>query len=101
MEQLLIYFMAVYATSWIVVEATIFHEIREWIFAQEPNNIVHLKIQQLISCIYCTSFWAGLIIFTGYSNLTWRLVPIYALAATTFTFFIERLLYVEEHHDPS
>jgi hypothetical protein len=100
--ELLIYFMAVYATSWIVVEATIFHEIREWIFAEEATNILQLKIQQLISCIYCTSFWAGLIIFSGYSNLHWKLVPIYALAGTTFTFFIERMLYVkEEHHDPS
>jgi hypothetical protein len=86
--------MASYALAWILVEATIFSEPRNWLLDKESKNILIIKAQQLFSCIYCMSFWTGLLCFSLY--VPFNMLLFYSLSTITITFFIERILYVKE-----
>lgn len=94
MNTIILLYLASYAMAWILVEATIFHEPRHYLLEKETNSFFIIKAQQLFSCIYCMSFWTGILCFSLYvpSNMLF----FYALSTITITFFIERLLYVKE-----
>lgn len=94
MNTILLLYLAAYALSWVLVEATIFSEPRNWLLDIDSKNIIIIKLQQLFSCIYCMSFWCGLFCFLLFVPL--NMLFFYALSSVTITFFIERFLYVKE-----
>lgn len=94
MNVIVLLYLAAYGMAWILVEATILHEPRNWLLEKESKNIFVAKAQQLFSCIYCMSFWTGFLCFSLYVPL--NMLIYYSLSTVTITFFIERLLYVKE-----
>jgi hypothetical protein len=62
----ILFMLATYAMSSIIVEQHIFDEVRDWIKqcsteATNPNWFQN-KVCQLISCMFCTGVWCGAII---------------------------------------
>jgi hypothetical protein len=66
-----LFFIISYSLAVIVVEQKIFEEFRirvNSLHESNPHNIILKKGCQLISCIFCSSFWSGLIItFLGFN----------------------------------
>jgi len=91
----LLLWMSAYSLAWVLTEATILKEPRNWLFEIDSPNILIVKAQQLLSCIYCTSFWCGLLFFAYISDSIIQNI-IYSFSTITFVFIIERLLYVKE-----
>ena len=94
-ETVLLLWMAAYSLAWVLTEATILQEPRNWLFGIDSTNVLIVKTQQLLSCIYCTSFWTGLLFFS-YVAKTPITNIIYAFSTITIVFFIERALYIKE-----
>jgi hypothetical protein len=59
MIEVLLFCIFTYALASIIVEQKIFEEPRNWIKARLDNN--H-KLCKLISCMFCSGFWAGVFI---------------------------------------
>lgn len=94
-ETVILLWMASYSLAWVLTDAAILKEPRDWLFGVNSENIVIVKVQQLLSCIYCTSFWTGLLLFS-YIAKTPTANIIYALSTVTMVFFIERTLHIGE-----
>jgi hypothetical protein len=59
----LIFSLSVYAMSSIVVEQKIFEDVRNWIkTCNTKTSWFSKKLCQLISCMFCTGFWSGVIL---------------------------------------
>ena len=62
-----------YVLSSIIVEQKIFEEPRNWLKKCSTENPSYLekKICQLVSCMFCTGFWAGVFIslFLGFNPI--------------------------------
>ena len=65
MIEILLFSIFTYSFASIVVEQKIFGEPRNWLKSRLDDN--H-KLCRLISCMFCTGFWAGIIIaFFGFN----------------------------------
>ena len=101
---ILICLSSAYALAWALTSSLLVEEIRTLIFSIEERykNILTKKIRELFSCIYCMSFWTGVLIFTTVSseNVFFKLpisvidVILLSLTTVTFAFIIERILYL-------
>lgn len=94
MNTILLLYLSAYSLSWILVEATIFSEPRNWLLNLDTKSFFIIKLQQVFSCIYCMSFWSGGLCFSMHVGKD--VLVYYALSTITIVFFIERLLYIKE-----
>lgn len=101
----IIVYLSIYALAWAATEAKISEEIREWLLEKETNNIIFIKIKQLLTCILCASMWCGLLLWYLFqisnpdliifqTNIT--SIILLALSSVTIAMIIERLLIIEE-----
>lgn len=59
---LLLDIIAVYRITKLIIDDEILHEFREKVWEKYPPEST--KIGYLITCPWCTSIWAGIVIFT-------------------------------------
>jgi len=52
-----VFLLAVYRLSRLIIEDEIADDVREWVFAHTKNGG---KLQYLITCYWCTSFWVAI-----------------------------------------
>ena len=101
---ILICLASAYALAWVLTSSLFVEEIRTLIFSIEEKhkNIITKKLRELFSCIYCMSFWTGILTFTIVSgeNIFLKLpisaidVILLSLTTVTFAFIIERILHL-------
>ena len=93
----LLLYLAAYGAAWVLVAAKILEEPREALLSKESSLFPFFlkKLKQLFSCIYCMSWWTGLIIF--YSQ---GMNPIIgAFSTIAFTMLMDKVLYIPEEYE--
>jgi hypothetical protein len=70
MMHLVIFMLACYSMSSIIIDQKIFEEAREWVAvcSTEHPNFWTKKLCAFIRCYFCTGFWAGVIIVSFLIN---------------------------------
>lgn len=88
MIQLIVFFLAVYRVSRLIIEDEIADDIRNWVFDHtKPGG----KLQYLITCYWCTSFWVAIPLAILYVvSPTGMMVAGLPLAGSAITGFISQ-----------
>ena len=91
---ILMLFFSVYGLSWAITESDLTEEFRGFLEKNNEKNILRKKVYTLFSCIYCMSFWSGILLWLFHNNEAKEAI-IFGLASIASTHIFERILHIE------